>query len=153
MNNRLTITNKKNRRKQMNIALTVIISALLIAISILLYKPNNKGVSKPTTTTTTTSEVVTTVTTTTEVVNNYTKVFVYNYELKDNNYKLYVCNGENYARISGYTLLNGNNILGNATTTEGVLVDKNVIDLSNMKPLMIEVSEKKYSLKYNSKCN
>ncbi len=158
-NNRLTIVNRRNKRRAINNILLIIIIITLLVIGIIIIKNalDHKSVDDTITTTTTTEEINTQEVTTkeqiTNVINDYTKNFIYNYDLTKDGYKIYVCSEEANARITSYSIYYKNNKLGDADSTKGILVDKDVIDLSKVPTLTLEIVNKKYNMKYNNKCN
>ena len=123
--------------------------------------------SSQTTSTTTTQQASTYVRTTkdnykqpnTIFVDNYkdkdyveTTNYVYSFMLVNDNYKIYVCNGDYMSRITNYKIYNKNNVIGESSDSSGLLVDKTKVDLTNKPTLNVELSSKKYDLKYDSRC-
>lgn len=161
-NKRLNIVNGRKRRKTIyNILLIIVIIAIFI-LSILLIKKyivdkdDREIVTRTTTTSTDTTKpsVVYVPQSTTEGVNNnYSKDFVYSFNVENDKYKVIVCNKESYARVTSYSLYYKNNVISETVVSGGVLVDKNSVDLSKMPELSIVLRGKKYSVKYDNKCS
>lgn len=78
--------------------------------------------------------------------------YIYNFLLVGDDYKIYVCNGDYVSRITNFKLYNKNDLLGESSDSNGLLINKNDINLTNKPTLSVELSGKKYDAKYNGRC-
>ena len=151
-NNRITIISPsdKRRKTRYNIIMFLLLAVIIVLSCVMGYSyfqnKNNNTVNNDVTTTTTVQAPTTTTTTTT------TTNYVYNFSLTDGKYKVVVCNGDYNSKIAYYKLYNKDVLLGESNNLNGIIIDKNKVDLTNKPILSIELDNKKYNVKYNSGC-
>lgn len=161
-NNRITIISPsdKRRKTRYNIIMFLLLAVIIVLSCVMGYsyfQNNNNTVNNDVTTTTTVQAptTTTTTTTTTQHINTSTKAtnnYVYNFSLTDGKYKVVVCNGDYNSKIAYYKLYNKDVLLGESNNLNGIIIDKNKVDLTNKPILSIELDNKKYNVKYNSGC-
>ena len=161
-NNRITIISPtdKRRKTRYNIIMFLLLAVIIVLSCVMGYsyfQNKNNTVNNDVTTTTTVQAptTTTTTTTTTQHINTSTKAtnnYVYNFSLTDGKYKVVVCNGDYNSKIAYYKLYNKDVLLGESNNLNGIIIDKNKVDLTNKPILSIELDNKKYNVKYNSGC-
>ena len=160
-NNRLNIINKKRKRRNINNAILIIVMLVALGFGIYMITKalgNNKPSEQDEDTTTTTITTVETTTTTEAIAvpmvgNIYEKDFVYNFRLHNDYYIIIVCNRESNARVRNFKIYYSGNLIGESNSLVGLRVEKDQIDLNNRTPLIVEINNKKYGLKYSNTCN
>ena len=162
-NNRITIISPsdKRRKTRYNIIMFLLLAVIIVLSCVMGYSyfqnKHNNTVNNDVTTTTTVQAptTTTTTTTTTQHINTSTKAtnnYVYNFSLTDGKYKVVVCNGDYNSKIAYYKLYNKDVLLGESNNLNGIIIDKNKVDLTHKPILSIELDNKKYNVKYNSGC-
>ena len=104
-----------------------------------------------------TDPVNTTEPTTNPVVNDRvitnTTLYVYNFQLKDDKYKLSICNSSSNALLGKYNLyLNDTIIARSGTIDDEVLINKDTLDLSTKPNIFITIEGNQHEVSYSSKC-
>lgn len=86
------------------------------------------------------------------ISNQNTNSFIYNFELKDEKYNIYVCSTKNLSRISSFILYINNEYYDSSTNIYGLSVPKDDINLSSAPNIMIGIGNDKYQAIYNTEC-
>ena len=82
-----------------------------------------------------------------------TTLYVYNFQLKDDKYKLSICNSASNALLGKYNLyLNDTIIARSGTIDDEVLINKDTLDLSTKPNLFITIEGNQHEVSYSSKC-